>query len=56
MASIKVKDLGSNIAGADLFSDSESFMRELSNDEVISQVGGHSVIRFAIYLVLSFLE
>ncbi|WP_310485389.1 hypothetical protein [Chamaesiphon sp. VAR_48_metabat_403] len=38
MANIKVRDLTS-IAGADLFSDSESFMRDLSDDELTTQGG-----------------
>jgi hypothetical protein len=39
MANIKVKDLIS-IAGTDLFNDSESFMRDLSDDELDLQGGG----------------
>jgi hypothetical protein len=38
MANIKVQDLTS-IAGADLFNDSESFMRDLSEDELTMQGG-----------------
>jgi hypothetical protein len=38
MANIKVKDLTS-IAGADLFSDSENFMQDLSEDELDLQGG-----------------
>jgi hypothetical protein len=55
MANIKVRNLTS-LSGADLFNDSESFMREISADELTTTVGGHSVIRFGIYLILSFLE
>jgi hypothetical protein len=39
MASIDVKDLNSNITGSDLFSDSESFMRDLSDYELNTQGG-----------------
>jgi hypothetical protein len=38
MANIKVRDL-TCIAGADLFSDSESFMQDLSEDELTLQGG-----------------
>jgi hypothetical protein len=38
MANIKVRDLTS-IAGADLFSDSESFMQDLSDHELELQGG-----------------
>jgi tryptophan synthase beta subunit len=38
MANIKVQDLTS-IAGADLFNDSESFMRDLSDREISLQGG-----------------
>jgi hypothetical protein len=34
MANIKVTNLNASIAGTDLFDDSESFMRELSEDEL----------------------
>lgn len=54
MANIKVRDLTS-ITGSDLFNDSESFMRELSDDELTAQVGGNSLIRIAINIILSFL-
>jgi hypothetical protein len=39
MANIKVQDLAS-ITGADLFGDSESFMKDLSEDELTLQGGG----------------
>ena len=39
MANIKVRDLTS-IAGVDPFIDSESFMRDLSNDELEIYKGG----------------
>lgn len=39
MAGIKVKDLNSNITGSDLFIDSESFMRDLSEYELNTQGG-----------------
>jgi hypothetical protein len=39
MANINVKDLNSNITGSDLFSDSESFMRDLSDYELNTQGG-----------------
>ncbi|NEO41860.1 MAG: hypothetical protein F6J90_38280 [Moorea sp. SIOASIH] len=38
MANIKVKDI--KPTGADLFNDSESFMNELSNDELEQAMGG----------------
>ena len=38
MAKIKIKDIKST--GADLFNDSESFMNELSNDELEQAMGG----------------
>ncbi|WP_310485388.1 hypothetical protein [Chamaesiphon sp. VAR_48_metabat_403] len=38
MANIKLRDLAS-IAGADLFNDSESFMQELSENELSLQGG-----------------
>ncbi|OLT59660.1 hypothetical protein BJP37_12085 [Moorena bouillonii PNG] len=38
MAKIKVKDI--KPTGADLFNDSESFMNELSNDELEQAMGG----------------
>ncbi|NEP54095.1 MAG: hypothetical protein F6K65_37015, partial [Moorea sp. SIO3C2] len=38
MAKIKIKDIKST--GADLFDDSESFMNELSNDELDQAMGG----------------
>jgi hypothetical protein len=38
MANVKVRDL-TNIAGADLFSDSESFMQDLSDYELALQGG-----------------
>jgi hypothetical protein len=37
MANINVKDLSGNITGSDLFSDSESFMRDLSDYELNTQ-------------------
>lgn len=37
MANINVKDLNTNITGSDLFSDSESFMRDLSDYELNTQ-------------------
>lgn len=40
MANINVKDLNSNITGSDLFSDSESFLRDLSDDELNNTQGG----------------
>ncbi|PSB44754.1 hypothetical protein [Chamaesiphon polymorphus] len=43
MADIQVKDLTS-IAGADLFSDSENFMRDLSDDELELHGGWTPVI------------
>ena len=52
MANINVKDLNSNIAGSDLFSDSESFMRDLSDDELNTQGGGTPYIAFRITLWL----
>ena len=42
MAKIKVKDI--KPTGADLFDDSESFMNELSNDELEQAMGGRSII------------
>jgi hypothetical protein len=39
MATINVKDLDSNTAGSDLFLDSESFMRDLSDYELNTQGG-----------------
>jgi hypothetical protein len=39
MANINVKDLSNNITGSDLFSDSESFMRDLSDYELDTQGG-----------------
>ncbi len=39
MANIKLKDL-TTIAGADLFNDSESFMRDLSDDKLNHTQGG----------------
>ncbi len=45
MANIKVKDLTS-IAGADLFNDSESFMRDLSDNELETQGGGTPAVFF----------
>jgi hypothetical protein len=39
MANINVKDLSGHITGSDLFSDSESFMRDLSDDELTTQGG-----------------
>jgi hypothetical protein len=39
MANIKVKDL-TTIAGVDLFNDSESFMRDLSDGELNQTQGG----------------
>ncbi|NEO44494.1 MAG: hypothetical protein F6K55_10315 [Moorea sp. SIO4A3] len=38
MAKIKIKDI--KPTGADLFKDSESFMNELSNDELEQAMGG----------------
>ncbi|NEO68976.1 hypothetical protein [Moorena sp. SIO3H5] len=38
MAKIKIKDI--KLTGADLFDDSESFMNELSNDELDQAMGG----------------
>ncbi len=42
MANINLKDLGINTIGADLFSDSESFMRDLSDNEMNAQ-GGNNI-------------
>ncbi len=41
MAKIKVKDI--KPTGADLFNDSESFMNELSNDELEQAMGGRII-------------
>lgn len=41
MAKIDLKDLGSKTIGADLFSDSESFMRDLSDNELNTQGGNN---------------
>ncbi len=46
MAKIKVNDI--NPTGADLFDDSESFMNELSTDELEQAMGGLSVFSEAI--------
>jgi hypothetical protein len=43
MANIKVQDL-SSITGADLFNESENFMRDLSDDELELQGGWTPVI------------
>ena len=51
MANVKVRDLTS-ISGADLFNDSESFMRDLSEDELNAQGGGTPYIVFRITLWL----
>lgn len=40
MANIKLKDLAANITGIELFSDPESFMQNLSEDELNLQGGG----------------
>jgi hypothetical protein len=50
MANIKVRDL-TNIAGADLFNDSESFMRYLSDDELSVQGGGSFIVVTAIVTI-----
>jgi hypothetical protein len=42
MANIKLQNLTS-IVGSDLFNDSESFMRDLSEDELVVQGGGITV-------------
>jgi hypothetical protein len=41
MAKIDLKDLGNNTIGADLFSDSESFMRDLSDNALTTQGGNN---------------
>jgi hypothetical protein len=46
MANIKVRDLTS-IAGADLFSDSESFMQDLSDYELALQGGATPATYYA---------
>ncbi len=43
MAKIDVKDLHNSIAGADLFFDSENFMRDLSDDELNTQGGCRTI-------------
>lgn len=42
MAQIKINDL--SIAGSDLFSDSESYLTELSNDSEMLNVKGGTII------------
>jgi hypothetical protein len=56
MANIKVRDLTS-ITGVDLFNDSESFMRDLTDDELANQAGGitRAIARVTLELILSFL-
>jgi hypothetical protein len=49
MANIKVRDLTS-IAGTDLFNDSESFMQDLSDDELALQGGGPTLMLAAMGL------
>jgi hypothetical protein len=45
MANIKLEDLtGHKIAGVDLFSDSESFMQELSENELVLYGGGKELL------------
>jgi hypothetical protein len=45
MANIKLEDLtGHKIAGMDLFSDSESFMQELSENELALYGGGKELL------------
>ncbi|PSB44756.1 hypothetical protein [Chamaesiphon polymorphus] len=39
MANIQLTDLAGNIAGFDLFNDSDSFMQDLSEDELDLQGG-----------------
>jgi hypothetical protein len=45
MANIKVRDLTS-IAGTDLFNDSESFMQDLSDDELALQGGATPIASY----------
>jgi hypothetical protein len=49
MANINVKDLSGNITGSDLFSDSESFMRDLSDYEL--NVQGGSLVALITWLI-----
>jgi hypothetical protein len=42
MANINLQDLSNNTIGADLFSDSESFLRDLSDNELNAQ-GGNNI-------------
>jgi hypothetical protein len=53
MANIKVLDLNS-ITGADLFSDSESFIHDLSesDNELNLQGGSHTLVLLAITFIL----
>lgn len=41
MANIGLKDLSNNTSGSDLFSDSESFMRDLSDNEMNDRGGNN---------------
>jgi hypothetical protein len=56
MANINIKNLNSNITGSDLFSDSESFMRDLSDDE-LETTGGFTgrLIRITLQLATALL-
>jgi hypothetical protein len=53
MANIKVRDLTS-IAGTDLFNDSESFMQDLSDEELETQGGfTHTPIVIGVWILAS---
>lgn len=51
MANIHVSDL--NIAGYDLLSDPESYLKELSEEEALRQIGGKPKTATATSLVLT---
>jgi hypothetical protein len=53
MANITLEDLvGYDVAGADLFNDSESFMRDLSDDELDVQGGITPIVGLATACVI----
>jgi hypothetical protein len=47
MAQIKINDI--SIAGSNLFSDSESYLTELSNDSEMLNINGGTGVRIAYY-------